>query len=264
VAFEELKRRQSEIWGSGSFEAVADHLAPMHDELVARLEPAPGLLWLDLACGTGQVARRAARAGATVVASDLAPPLLETARRLSAEEGLSIEYGVVDCEATPYPDASFDVVSSSVGVILSPDQRASARELARICRPGGRVGLTAWRGETGVGDYFRALAPFSPPPPEGAGDIFDWGREDHVHELLGDAFELTMTEHDCPRIGPSGEELWAEYTTHLGPAKVLAESLDPSRRAELDRTMAAFFERFRTGDVIRHSRPYLLILGTRR
>ena len=136
MAFEELKERQGVMWGSAPFENYV-WLAEMHDDLVERLDPKPGERWLDVATGTGEVAFRAAEAGAEVTASDLASDLIETAKQLGAERGLDIDFHVADCERLPYEDASFDVVSSTVGIMFSPDHSASARELARVTRPGG-------------------------------------------------------------------------------------------------------------------------------
>jgi ubiquinone/menaquinone biosynthesis C-methylase UbiE len=120
VAFEELKQRQGVMWGSAPFENYAHWLAEMHDDVVERLDPKPGERWLDVATGTGEVAFRAAEAGAEVAASDLAPDLIETAKRLGAERALEIDFHLADCEALPYGDASFDVVSSAVGVMFRP------------------------------------------------------------------------------------------------------------------------------------------------
>jgi ubiquinone/menaquinone biosynthesis C-methylase UbiE len=264
MAFEELKQRQGVMWGSAPFEEIARQIAVMHNDLVARLDPQPGQRWLDLGTGTGEVAFRAARAGAQVTASDLSPELIDTAKRQAAEQGLEIDFAVVDAEKTPYEDASFDVVSSSVGVIFAPDHRAIAGELARVTRPGGRIGLTAWRAEAGVGAMFVAMKPFQPPPPEGAGSPFQWGDESYVERLLGDAFELEFHEGDSPQTGDSGEQIWNDYVSWYGPSRTLHDSLGPERQAELNRTMAEFFERFRGEDGIHQSRPYIVILGTRR
>jgi SAM-dependent methyltransferase len=252
------------MWGSAPFETTVKFIATMQDDLVERLGPKPGERWLDLGTGTGEVAFRAARAGADVTASDLSPVLIESAKKQGAAQAVEIDFHVADAERLPYDDGSFDVVSSSVGVIFAPDHDAVARELARVCAPGGRLGLTAWRAESGVGAMFRAMAPFQPPPPEGAGSPFQWGGEDYVRERLGDAFELEFVEGDAPQLGESGEQIWDSFVEDYGPSRTLADSLDPERREELRRTMADFFEQFREGDGIHQPRPYLLILGRRR
>jgi SAM-dependent methyltransferase len=264
VAFERLKERQAYVWGAAPFEKIAETIGPMHDALVEALAPQPGERWLDVGTGTGEVAFRAARAGADVTGSDLSPALIETAKRQGAEQGLTVRFEVGDAERLPYGDASFDVVSSSVGMIFAPDHAAVASELARVVRPGGRVGFTAWRKSSGVGAFFAAMAPFQAPPPEGAGSPLAWGDEPYVAELLGEAFELRFEEHDVPHEGPSGEAIWANMIEGFGPARVLSESLEPDRRAELDRTMTELLERDRDGDAIRQERLYLVVTGTRR
>jgi ubiquinone/menaquinone biosynthesis C-methylase UbiE len=264
VAFEELKQRQSAAWSAAPFENLEPDIAVMHDDLVRRLAPRPGERWLDVGCGPGAVAMRAARAGAEVTGLDLAPGLIETARRRATDEGLSIGYDIGDVEALPYGDASFDVVSSSVGAIFAPDHRAAASELARVTRPGGRLGLSAWRPEQGIAAMMRIMAEFQPPPPEGAGNPFDWGSEEYVSGLLGDAFELEFVEGDAPQVGESGAEIWRRTRENAGPPKALHESLEPARREELDRRMEGFYEEFRTNGGIYQPRPYLLVLGTRR
>jgi ubiquinone/menaquinone biosynthesis C-methylase UbiE len=264
VAFEELKTRQSAMWGSAPFERIAVTLADMHDELVARLAPRPAERWLDVGTGTGEVALRAARAGADVTGQDLAPVLVETARRLAGAEGLDIRFEVGDAERLSYEDASFDVVSSAVGAIFAPEQAAVARELARVLGPGGRLGLTAWRPDGGAADIFRIMARFEPPPPEAVGYPFDWGREEHVEKLLGDAFDLEFDELDTVYEPESAEAGWEEFSTSFGPAKTLLDSLDDDRRAEFKRAYVEMFEAGKEGGRVRRSRTYLLVLGCRR
>jgi SAM-dependent methyltransferase len=164
----------------------------------------------------------------------------------------------------PYLDANFDVVSSTFGVMFAPDHEAVARELARVCRSGGRIGLATWRPDGGVGDLFKVMAPFQAPTPEGVGNPFNWGREEHAERLLGEAFELTFEDGDAPQTGASGEELWELFSTAYGPTKALASSLEPERREQLHRAWVDYYERHRVNGGIRQPRQYLLILGTRR
>lgn len=264
MAFDELKAKQAIVWGSGPYERIAKTLAPMHDALVSRVTARPNERWLDVATGTGGVAIRAAALGANVTGIDLARVLIETARRLAAEQEVEIDFDIGDAEHLPYPDAAFEVVSSAVGVVFVSDHRAAARELARVCCPGGRLGITAWLSDGGVGDFFRMMLPFQAPQPGTAGNPFDWGRRDYVTELLGGAFDLAFEELDCPYTPESGEAAWQELSSAYGPTKALAESLSPERRAELRRAVVAFYERLRDDGGVSHSRTYLLVTGRRR
>ena len=131
MAFEELKQRQSAMWGAGPYQRVTETLSDIHELLIERLNPQPGDQWLDLACGTGSVAERAARARAKVTGIDLAPALLDQAKQRATTEGLEIDYRVGDCERLDgVDDRTFDVVSSSVGIMFAPDHEATARQLA--------------------------------------------------------------------------------------------------------------------------------------
>jgi SAM-dependent methyltransferase len=264
MAFEQLKERQSYMWGNGSFEKVAETGTEAHDDLVGSLAPHAGERWLDVACGTGAIALRAARAGAEVTGIDFAPALVETAKRLAAEEQLDVDLQVGDAENLPFEDDSFDVVSSSFGVMFCPDERRAAGELARVTRPGGRLGLATWLPESGVGRLFATIQPFQPPPPDGAARPLDWGREEHVRELLGDAFELDFHLGDMPLEAESGEEVWELFSTSFGPVKTLWEMLESPRREEFREAFIDFHEGFRADGGIRMERGYLITIGTRR
>jgi SAM-dependent methyltransferase len=251
------------MWGSAPWERVAVTMARIHDRLITSLGPGAGERWLDVATGTGAVAFRAARVGARVTGLDLAPPLIETARRLSCEQGLSIDFDVGDAVALPYADASFDVVSSAHGVVFAPDHAAVARELARVCRPGGRLGLTAWRvGEAGD-ELDEIVGRFAPPRAPGPRPR-SWGDEAHASELLGDAFELEFSRDVWLQTGESGEAIWQLLTTASPPFKVLAEELELTRREELHAAWVEFYERHRTAEGIRVPHGYLVIVGRRR
>ncbi len=261
MAFESLKTCQAEMWGAAPWERFAETLAPLHDHLIAKLSPRAGERWLDAATGTGAVAIRAARAGAEVTGLDLAPRLVETARRLAADEGLAIRFDLGDCEDLPYDDASFDVVASAVGVIFAPDHGAVARELARVCRPGGRLGLVSWRPDPA---YSAVLEPFRPRREPGAGDPNDWGRVEHVRDLLADAFELRFVEGNHALQGESAEAIWELLTTAHGAFKGLLESLDTPCRAQLHRAFVGYLEQYRADGGVSAPDDYLLVLGERR
>lgn len=264
MAFEQLKQFQGAMWGSGPFEEIEALIADMHDTLVEALAPQAAETWLDVGCGTGGVTTRAARAGAEVTGVDLAPALIETARDRAADDDLDITYEVGDAEDLMLDDASFEVVSSSVGVMFAPDHAAAAGELARVCAPGGRLGITAWRPDGGIGEFFGFMRQYQPPPPEGAGSPLDWGREEHVTELLGDAFELEFAEHDTPLEIESGEAMYDKFSRAFGPMRTLVDSMDPEPREKFRQAFIEFAEKDRDGDVLRQSRTYLLTTGKRR
>jgi SAM-dependent methyltransferase len=264
MAFEDLKQRQSVMWGSGPYQNVTETIVDIHETVVERMAAQAGERWLDLACGTGAVAERAARTGATVTGIDLSPGLIETAKERAADQDLDIDYRVGDCEnLSEVEDGSFDIVTSTCGVMFSPDHDAAARELARITKPGGRIGLANWEPEGGLGRMFRMMARFQPGPPPSS--PFDWGNEDRVSELLGGSYDLVLEHHVSTLRIPSGEDYWQLFSSSYGPTKVLAESLDADRREEFHRTWVDFFENeYRSDGEIAHTREYLLVLGTRR
>jgi SAM-dependent methyltransferase len=265
TTFAELKARQAAVWGSAPWERLAADAAGIHDDQIARLGVTPGERWLDLATGTGAIALRAARRGAAVTGQDLAPGLINTARRLAAEEDLEVVFEVGDCEELPCADASFDVVSSAQGAVFAPDHRAVARQLARVCRPGGRIGLTTWRPGGSIAEQLQLLARFSPPPPPGAGLPLDWGRPAYVTGLLGNTFHLEFFEGQSPQRGSSPEALWDLFSTSAGPIKAVAESLDADGLRELKDAWMEYFGRYTTRDgSVAAPREYLIILGTRK
>lgn len=263
--FAELKRRQAAVWSAGRFEDVAETLHDMHVALVEALDPQPGDRWLDVGCGAGNLAELAAGAGARVTGIDLSPRLIEVAQERAAAAGYDVEYRVGDAEELDVGDASFDKVTSSVGMIFAPDHDRAAGELARVTRPGGRLAFSAWTPEGTVGEMFRTLAPFQPPPPPGAGAPVMWGREDHVREKLGGAFDLTIERRISRYEEESAEQAWETFSTRFGPTKMLLENLDPERRAEFQEAMLGLMQRGTQPDGrFVDEREYLLVTGVRR
>ena len=264
MAFEELTSRQAVMWGSAPFENIAALISEMHVALVDRLAPVPGEEWLDLGCGAGDVAFLAARAGAVVTGSDLSPELVAAAQRRAAEQGARPD---PRGRRLPEPPLRRRLVRRRL-VVRRRDLRAGPRrvahELARVCRPGGRLGLTAWRKSSGVGEMFAAMMPYMPPPPPGVGSPFQWADEAYVESMLGDAFELTFEELDTRHRATTGARCGRFFRANFGPAFTLWSSLDDEQRAELDADMEAFFESHRTGDGISLERLYLVATGVRK
>jgi len=257
MAFEELKQRQSVMWGKSPFVSIAETITDLHASVAEAMNVQPGERVLDLGCGTGGVAELIARPGVTVAGIDLAPGLIEIARARAAERGLSIDYSVGDCENLDAGDASFDAVGSSVGIMFAPDHEATAAELGRIVKPGGRVALANWKPGPGVQDIFKVMSPFQPAPPPSS--PFDWGNEARVRELLGDDFELSFETRENVARYPSGEAYFDDMAGNYGPTTTLVQGLG-ERAGEL---RAAWIEFFGAGPV-EHQRPYIVVTGTRR
>jgi SAM-dependent methyltransferase len=245
------------MWGAGDYERVAQRFGGIHDELVARLDPRPGDRWLDLATGTGEVALRAARAGAAVVAVDISERLLAQAR--AKADGLSIDWLLGDAQALDQPDAAFDAVSSCFGVMFAPDHAAVASEIARVCGAGGRLGLACWRPNEGLHAIYERFS-----PRETLADPETWGQEGHVRELLGDAFELELEERVWHLTGETPEAVWEFMSEGAPPVKALIETLEPERVAELREAMLEHWRGCLTPDGVDEPRRFLLVLGRRR
>jgi len=262
MTLDEFKRRQSELWGSAPWERLAATMHDVHAELVRVLAPAQCERWLDLASGTGAVAIEAARAGADVTAQDLAPGMIATAERLARNAGVAVRFDIGDVESLPYPDASFDVVSSAFGVTFALDHIAVATELARVCRPGGRIGLTDWQTRRHR-EFEEMLGRFMPTESSEA-RRHSWGRNDHVVRLLGRDFELEFIEGESPWRGVSGEAIWQDYVESNGQARAWVAGLPAARRERLRSAWIAYFEAHRTAAGISAPREYVLIHGRRR
>ncbi|HZC74466.1 MAG TPA: class I SAM-dependent methyltransferase [Gaiellaceae bacterium] len=263
--FAELKQRHAAVWSAGAFEDVADTIHDMHVALVEALDPQPGERWLDVGCGAGNVAELAAGAGARVTGIDLSPRLIGVATARAEAGGFEVDYRVGDAENLDAEDASFDKVTSSVGMIFAPDHDAAARELARVTRPGGRLAFSAWTPEGTIGQMFRAFAPFQPPPQPGAGVPLAWGEEPYVREKLGDAFELSIERRMSHFEDESPEHAWEYFAPRFGPTRTMLENLDPERRTEFEEAGRALYEQGRQLDGrYLDEREYLLVTGERR
>ena len=263
--FAEFKRRAAVAWSAGAFEEVAESISDVHAALVEVLRPRAGDRWLDVACGAGNVAALAAAAGAWVSGIDISPRLIEVARTRAEAADADIDYRVGDAESLDVEDGSFDVVSSSFGMIFAPDQDAVAREVSRVLVPGGRLGFSAWTPESTIGDLLRLVGRFQPSPPPGAGAPLAWGDEQHVRDLLGGAFELSFERRTSRAEEESFDDFWRDFSRNFGPLRLLLENLEPGRRSELEVAMRGHFSRFeQSGGRLVEDREYLLVTGTRR
>lgn len=243
----------AETWSGASYERIAETFAAIHDRVVAVLAIEPGARVLDVACGTGGVALRAARAGADVVGIDISADQLGKARGAAEAEGLAIRFDEGDCQELPYGDTEFGAVASAFGAIFAPDHRRVADELARVCRPGGRLALTAWPKDEWSDVNERAGRVFPPGP-----DARDWATEGHVRALLGDAFELELQTGEWRIEADSGEELWELASTSMPPLRSWLEEQTEAVRARAEQVYLAYL----APGVL--ERKYVLVVGLRR
>ena len=249
-----------DMWGGADYEQIAQLFAPIHDPLVARLEPRPGERWLDVATGTGEVALRAARAGAQTTGLDLSPGLLSKARAKGEEAGLEIQWDLGNAETLPYENRAFDVVSSCLGVIFAPDHRAAANELGRVCRSGGRLGLATWRPKPEIDAVYER---FATGPPQFDRDA--WAREESIRKLLDADFELEFDDGVFYLEAESPEAAWDFYSTAIPPLKAQLSELEPERKPEFRQAWIDHWSGYRTEDgSVSEPRPYLFVFGRRR
>ena len=243
----------ADTWSGASYERIAQTFAAIHDRVVEALAIEPGARVIDVACGTGGVALRAARAGAEVVGIDISADQLAKARRAAEAEGLPIRFDEGDCQDLPYGDAEFGAVASAFGAIFAPDHQRTAGELSRVCRPGGRFALTAWPKDEWSDVNERAGRTFPAGP-----DARDWAAEEHVRALLGGAFDLELQTGEWRIEADSGEELWELASTSMPPLRAwLAEQSD-EMRAQAEQVYLDYL----APGVLR--REYVLVVGTRR
>lgn len=214
-----LKQAHRATWASGAYADVAVHIAetlPAH--LLACLGPVAGRTLLDVAAGTGNLALRAAAEGADVTALDLVPELLDVGRARAAALDCDVEWVEGDAEALPFDDASFDLVTSVVGVQFAPRHAVVAGELARVCRPGGRIGLVSWTPEGLIGQLFEILGRYVPPAPAFASSPPLWGDERHVRDLFADTGASIAVERGVNAFHfPSVEEYATFFEERYGP-----------------------------------------------
>jgi SAM-dependent methyltransferase len=238
---EEFKDRQRSTWAAGDYPSLAQHISHVGERLVASTGVEPGTRVLDVACGTGNAARPAARTGANVTGLDLVPKLLDAGRRKAESEGLEIEWVEGDAEELPFEDGRFDRVFSTFGHMFAPRHRRTADEMARVCRDGGAVAICCWTPEGTVGDVFGASASFMPPPPDFAEFPLLWGTENHVREMFPDATDFTFERHSATIEWESAGSFADYFSERFGPL-VTARAMLGERFAELHEKLIAVFE----------------------
>jgi SAM-dependent methyltransferase len=216
----------ADFWTLGDYSRIAELIAAMGPALVQAAGVGPGHRVLDVGAGTGNATLPAAATGAQVIGTDIAPELMAVGERAARARGLPVTWQVADAQALPFPDAAFDVVLSVVGAMFAPDHEATARELLRVCRPGGTIAMANWTPEGEVGRFFAILARYGPTGPGPAPT--SWGDPATVTRLLAPATVTTSRSHVRLAFDGPPAELVAYYRAHFPPLVALApdEELD--------------------------------------
>jgi len=231
---EEFKERQRAMWAAGDYATLSELIKDVGERVVARAGVDGDMEVLDVACGAGNAAIPAARAGARVTGLDLVPELLEAGRERATAAGVEVDWVEGDAEELPFESSAFDRVFSTFGHMFAPRHRRTADEMARVCRAGGVVAICCWTPEGSVGDVFRASASYLPAPPDFASPPILWGTEDHVREMFGSVatdFEFERQSATIEWDSPAGFlEFFAERFGPLVTAKqLLGEGFEQMR-----------------------------------
>ena len=245
AVFATVKTRQQAAWGSGDYAIIGTTLQIVGETLCEAVDLRAGEKVLDVAAGNGNATLAAARRFADVTSTDYVDALLERGAERANAERLAVRFQQADAEALPFADASFDVVLSSFGVMFTPNQQQAARELLRVCRRGGRIGLASWTPDSFVGQLFRIIGVYLPPA-AGLKSPALWGSPAHLDMLFdGGATLASETKMFCFRY--RSVEHWIEvFRSYYGPVLKAFEALDADKREALARDLAVLIAEFNT------------------
>ena len=244
---EEFKQAQRAMWGAGDYATVSERIADVGELVVARAGVADGMDVLDVACGAGNAAIPAARAGAKVTGLDLVPSLLEAGRQKAEAAGVEVEWVEGDAEELPFEDGSFDRVLSTFGHMFAPRHKKVADEMTRVCRAGGTIGICTWTPEGVTGEFFKATAAFQPPPPDYASPPILWGTEDPVREMFEGAKDFEF-ERQVNTVEAESVDAWAEFFMNRFPPMVTAQQMLGERFEEFRSQAISIWERRNEAD----------------
>ena len=244
-----VKTRQQGAWSSGDYAIVGTTLQIVGETLCEALDLRAGQKVLDVAAGNGNVTLAAARRWCEVVSTDYVPTLLERGRERAAAERLAIEFREADAEALPFADASFDAVVSTFGVMFTADQDKAAAELVRVCKPGGKIGLANWTPDGFIGQLFKTIGKYMPPP-AGVKSPALWGTGARITEFFGaQASSIQLEQRDFVFRYRSAQHWLDVFKSYYGPLLKTFGALDPETRTALTDDLFALIKRFnRSGD----------------
>lgn len=259
-----VKSRQQATWSSGDYAVIGTTLAITGELLCEAVDMRAGQRVLDVAAGNGNATLAAARRWADVTSTDYVGALLDRGRARAAAERLPVTFQEADAEDLPFADGRFDVVLSIFGVMFTPNQEQAARELLRVCRPGGKIGLANWTPEGFIGHLFRTIGKHVPPPP-GVKPPALWGSEARLRELFGDGIAHLATERRMFVFRyRSAEHFIDVFRTYYGPMLKAFAALDAAGQAGLTRDLTELLDRFNQGgsDTLIVPSEYLEVVAT--
>ena len=244
-----LKSRQQVAWSSGNYAVVGTTLQIVGEQLCEAMDLRAGSKVLDVAAGNGMVSLAAARRWCDVTSTDYVPALLESGRARATANGLSIRFMEADAESLPFDDASFDAVVSTFGVMFAPNQAQAASEMMRVCKRGGRIGLANWTPDGFIGQVFKTLGKYLPPP-AGAKSPALWGTRAALDEMFGSQAGSIKAE---PRFFnfryKSAEHFLEVFKTFYGPVLKAFAALDAAAQQDLHNDLYALIVRMnKSGD----------------
>ena len=266
IDFPAVKARQQAAWSSGDYAVIGTTLQIVGESLAEAADINYDERVLDVAAGNGNATLAAARRGARVVSTDYVAALLDRGAERARAERLDVDFRVADAEALPFEDASFDAVVSTFGVMFAPDQARSAAEMARVCRPGGRIALANWTPDSLVGRMFKVLGRHLPPP-AGIAPPSLWGVARHVEELFGEsAARVAATPRTFNFRYRSAAHMVDVFRAWYGPIHKAFAALGPDKGATLARELVELIDagNTRKGGPIVVPSEYLEIVVTRR
>jgi ubiquinone/menaquinone biosynthesis C-methylase UbiE len=240
-----VKGRQQAAWASGDYAIIGTTLQIVGEMLCEAVDLRSNQRVLDVAAGNGNATLAAARRFAEVVSTDYVDALLERARERADAERLPVTFQGADAENLPFPDASFDVVLSTFGVMFTPDQAQAAKELLRVVRPGGKVGLASWTPESFVGRLFKLIGKYVPPAP-GIKSPALWGNPEHLAALFGAGAVIAATKRHYVFRYRSPEH-WVEiFRKYYGPVLKTFAAIDQTAREALTADVLRLISEFNT------------------
>ena len=264
--FAAIKQRQQATWASGDFAVIGTTIQIVGESLAEAADVRAGERVLDVAAGNGNATLAAARRFAEVTSTDYVPALLDKGRERARAEGLNVEFKVADAEDLPFGDGSFDVALSTYGVMFTPEHRRAARELLRVVRSGGRIGLANWTPDGFIGQLFKVIGRHVPPA-AGLQSPALWGTEPHIVELFGSQAADIRCERRMFNFRYRSAAHWVQvFRDFYGPTHKAFAALDAAGQQALEGDITALLQKMNTAGKASLVVPaeYLEVVVTRR